>query len=189
LLLKYLIESCNPEYPVPIIHIHGLNDTRVPYEGTGYSPSVDSTIAIWRGINNCYSNSYTIYDVNGILGRQWDSIDGNGDIILYTIEGWGHEWPQDEAGIEATDVIWDFLEQQRRVIDTDSNDWFVFCFEADEEIISTPAIDNDGTIYFVTKQGKLYAVQTSANGLCSDAPWPTFRHDTRNTGNAGRTLP
>ena len=28
-----LLESCNPEYPVPIIHLHGLSDISVPYEG------------------------------------------------------------------------------------------------------------------------------------------------------------
>ena len=42
-----------------------------------------------------------------------------GDIILYTIEGWGHKWPKiGEAGIDATDLIWNFLKVQNRTIQT-----------------------------------------------------------------------
>ena len=36
---------------------------------------------------------------------------------------------------------------------------------------------NNDVLYFGTKEGKLYAVQTSANGLSNNAPWPTFRHE------------
>jgi outer membrane protein assembly factor BamB len=50
------------------------------------------------------------------------------------------------------------------------------------EAVGSPVIGDNGMLYFDTKGGKLYAVQTGANGLSSDAPWPTFRHDIRNTG-------
>ena len=118
-----LIESCIPEYPVPIIHIQGLSDPRVPYEGAGDSilvlPPVDSTIAIWREINNCSSIPDTIYNSSGIIGQKWTSSDGDGDIELYTIEGWEHKWPHlQDAGIEATDYIWDFLKLQNRIVIT-----------------------------------------------------------------------
>ena len=52
-----------------------------------------------------------------------------------------------------------------------------------DQVSSSLTMGNNGVLYFGTKQGKLYAVQTSANALSSNAPWPTFRHDTRNTGN------
>jgi hypothetical protein len=45
-------------------------------------------------------------------------------------------------------------------------------------------MDDNGVVYFGTEQGRLYAVQSGARGLSDDAPWPTFRHDTRNTGNS-----
>jgi len=66
---------------------------------------------------------------------------------------------------------------------TINDDFFVTILN--DEVSSSLTMDNNGVIYFGTKGGKLYAVQTGARGLSSQAPWPTFRHDTRNTGNSG----
>ncbi|MBN2590350.1 MAG: hypothetical protein JXA96_10845 [Sedimentisphaerales bacterium] len=128
--MVYDFEKCNPEYSVPIMHFHGLEDPICPFEGGENEqiilPPVEDVIEFWSQLNDCYSNPYTILDSNGILGRKWDSFDGNGDVIFYTIEGWGHPWPRkDEPGIDTTDVMWDFLKQYRRVIEIDSNDWYV----------------------------------------------------------------
>ena len=80
-------------------------------------------MAIWRGINNCSSIPDTILNENGIVGKEWASVDGNGDIILYTIEGWGHSWPHDgTAGISATDTIWDFMIQHQRIVTSSVNE-------------------------------------------------------------------
>ena len=68
------------------------------------------------------------------------------------------------------------------------NDTFAVTIMNDH-VSSSLTMDNNGVLYFGTEKGKLYAVQTSADGLSRNAPWPTFRRDTRNTGNAGRTLP
>lgn len=116
---QMVYEYCDPEFPVPIIHFHGLEDPLCPYEGEENEqvvlPPVDSVMAIWRGINHCTSIPDTIYNTGGITGRKWASADGNSDIILYTMEGWGHSWPRTvDPGIDATDVIWDFLKDQTR---------------------------------------------------------------------------
>jgi len=63
------------------------------------------------------------------------------------------------------------------------NDAFIVTI-LNDQVSSSLTMDNNGIVYFGTKGGKLYAVQTGARGLSSDAPWPTFRHDTRNTGNS-----
>ena len=120
---QMVYEYCDPEYPVPIIHFHGLEDPICPYEGRGDSivviPPVDSVMAIWREANNCNPIPDTIYNESGILGKKWASLDGKGDIILYTIEGWGHNWPRTvDPGIDATDVMWDFLKVNSRIIET-----------------------------------------------------------------------
>lgn len=109
-------EYCNPTYPVPIMHFHGLSDNLIPYEGNGNTiPPVEETIEIWRGINNCDSIPETIMDENGIFGRRWPSGNGQTDVILYTIEDQAHEWPRTGSlGISATDVIWDFLKLHTR---------------------------------------------------------------------------
>lgn len=129
MLLEY--ENCNPEFPVPIIHFHGMLDEKCPYyggigAGGKYFPPVEEVLTFWSQINNCYSNPYTIYDVNETLGRKWASLDGNSDIVLYATKRWGHKWQRAGApGIDATSVMWDFLEEQRRVIEIDCNEWYV----------------------------------------------------------------
>jgi poly(3-hydroxybutyrate) depolymerase len=115
---QMVYEYCNPEFPVPIIHFHGLADTAAPYQGRYghlYFPPVDSALGIWREKNDCYSIPDTIYKEGGITGKKWISSGGKGDIVLYTIQAGEHEWPRTSTlGISATDVIWDFFKLQKR---------------------------------------------------------------------------
>ncbi len=116
---QMVYEYCNPEFPVPIIHFHGLSDSLVPYGGKGDSilvvPPVDSVMAIWREINDCHSIPDTIFNASGIIGKKWASLGGKSDIVLYTIQDQEHEWPRPaNLGISATDVIWDFFKLQNR---------------------------------------------------------------------------
>ena len=48
--------------------------------------------------------------------------------------------------------------------------------------VGSPAIGADGTVYVGSFDGNLYAINGSSGGLSSDAPWPKFRHDVKNTG-------
>ena len=115
-----LLDFCDAEYPVPIIHVHGLSDPLVPYEGGTtiiYYPPVDSTLGIWRGTNGCSPIPETIFEDTGIIGKKWTSLSGRGDIILYTIEDMPHKWSRADTnsyGLATTDVMWDFLKLQQR---------------------------------------------------------------------------
>lgn len=95
-----LYEFAEPEFVVPIIHFHGLSDTTMPYEGKVEQfctyPHMDSTLATWRKLNNCNETAEIIKDEEGILGKQWISSEGKGDIVLYTIESCMHDWPVEE---------------------------------------------------------------------------------------------
>ena len=119
-----LLDTCNPEYPVPIIHFHGLSDPLCPYEGTGDSilvyPPVDTTVSIWCKINGCSEKYDTIFsNDSGIVGKKWTSVSGESDIILYTIPNMPHKWSRESNyGIQTTDVMWDFLKLQSRNIET-----------------------------------------------------------------------
>jgi len=55
------------------------------------------------------------------------------------------------------------------------------------QIQSSPAIADDGTIYFGCDDGKVYAVYSDSPGL-ANSPWPKYRHDKRNTGQAAKTM-
>jgi hypothetical protein len=65
---------------------------------------------------------------------------------------------------------------------TISDSFHVLIFN--DHVTSSLSMDDNGVIYFGTKAGKLFAVQTGAGGLSKTAPWPTFRHDRKNTGNS-----
>ncbi|MCP3142955.1 PQQ-binding-like beta-propeller repeat protein [Pyxidicoccus xibeiensis] len=45
-----------------------------------------------------------------------------------------------------------------------------------------------GTLYVPGNNGVLYAVIVDSRGLDTDAPWPRFQHDARNTGNTATPL-
>ena len=126
-----LYEFPDPEFSVSIIHFHGLSDTTAPYEGIVKPhvtlPPMDTTLAIWRDLNNCSSTPEIIKDENGILGKKWPSSDGKGDIVLYTIETCMHDWPTfDRYGISATDEIWDYFELHTKSFETNINDHNIY---------------------------------------------------------------
>jgi len=49
-------------------------------------------------------------------------------------------------------------------------------------IESSPSIWDDGTIYFGSRDNKLYAIYDDNEGL-ANTPWSKFHHDNYNTGN------
>lgn len=116
-----MVYEINPTAPVPIIHMHGLEDNKIPYEG-GTSPSgvivppIMEVMEIWRVNNGCEENATQFYydnDTNSgeIIGRNWTSPDGLHDVVLYTFEHGGHGWRYKEDGLSATEVFWDFLKK------------------------------------------------------------------------------
>jgi outer membrane protein assembly factor BamB len=52
--------------------------------------------------------------------------------------------------------------------------------------IGSPALAADGTLYFATTDGVIYAVQTASRGLMKSA-WPKYQHDSSNSGRAPQT--
>ena len=88
--------------PVPLIHIHGLKDRRVPYQGgrgaatTGTKEwlSVQACIERWRAINLCTgSPELTRLGQEGATGFRWT---GAADIELWLLENGYHSWPGGE---------------------------------------------------------------------------------------------
>ena len=51
-------------------------------------------------------------------------------------------------------------------------------------VYSSPAIGADGTLYVGSWDNKLYAI-SGDTPLATDAPWPKFRGNARNTGRSG----
>jgi len=118
---------CIPSRPVPILHIHSMPDTRVPYYGgygTGYAgvymPPIDSVIGVWASNDTCTGTLDTIYHVGGAVGKKWMNCSSCSEVLIYTTTDGGHSWPggnQTANGdpvstqLNATDLIWNFFSQ------------------------------------------------------------------------------
>ncbi len=85
-------KGINPT-PVPVMHIHSLDDDVIPFEGKHLWNiySVDETIAFWKNINGC-TDVYKSYPATmGIEGRIWCGAEA--DCVLLLRQNGGHAWP------------------------------------------------------------------------------------------------
>lgn len=122
-------QPCNPDRPVPVLHIHSALDTKVPYTGgTGlqgyhFAP-VDSVLAVWKAINNCSNLPDVPVNNDRYTLTVWNPCAETSAIESYLTKDGGHGWPGgDKPGnwadipsvaIDANDVIWKFLQRYER---------------------------------------------------------------------------
>jgi hypothetical protein len=58
---------------------------------------------------------------------------------------------------------------------------FLWEFETGGDVISSPAIGSDGTVYVGSADKKLYAFRTDSKGIAK-SPWPMRGQNARHTG-------
>lgn len=107
---QMMLDECNPDRAVPIMHLHSLNDDICLYEGSSEGfiyPSVEEVIYTWVEINNCETVPDTIINNANLMVRKWAALSHNADIFLYTRPTGGHTWPT--GTVSATDSVWDFF--------------------------------------------------------------------------------
>lgn len=89
----------DPVGPVPLLHIHGSSDRRVPFEG-GRGPATKATgdwlpvqdcIDQWRTVNSC-TGAPTVERL-GLRGVTSHTYHGAAVVELWLVEGAGHVWP------------------------------------------------------------------------------------------------
>ncbi|MGA0557514.1 alpha/beta hydrolase family esterase [Larkinella sp. VNQ87] len=117
-------KPCRPGRAVPLLHIHSVRDTIVPYQGGiglgGYRfPPVDSVLSVWAGLNACRPAPVTRVDNAGYSLREWTDCAPKSVIQAYLTKDGGHSWPggqkarpqadEPSSAIQATDIIWDFF--------------------------------------------------------------------------------
>jgi polyhydroxybutyrate depolymerase len=113
-----------PKQPVPVLVLHGRADTHVPYDGgraaqsRGRSSaiSVARSIGIWVDADGCDPEPHVESMGGGQVERQvWSGCRDDAEVVLYSINGWGHEWPKENSlgGFEAGATIWRFFERHR----------------------------------------------------------------------------
>ncbi len=94
--------------PIPILHIHALNDPTVPYTGmAGFAPGVDSLMKIWKHHNQCVDIPDTICNQPGVIGYEWRAPATGADVALYQFTYGGHSWLSNP--LNSTDLVIDFF--------------------------------------------------------------------------------
>ena len=124
-----------PNYPVSVIALNGMNDSRVPYDGgqsidndtAVYSwMSTNESIQFWVNQNQCHSiPQRNISSSGNIIIDTYSSGKNNTEVQLVTIVNGTHCWPGGQKGwkngaeptkeISATDIIWDFFENHPKI--------------------------------------------------------------------------
>ncbi len=121
--------QCPNAAPISVIAIHGLADTRVPFDGGMGSgvgqvdgPAVPTVIAGWEARDRCAAPTST---ADGDVTMTVATCPDGRAVELITIAGAGHQWPggapvkpavaailgldQPSTAIDATSVIWRFF--------------------------------------------------------------------------------
>lgn len=122
-----MMVTCTKPAPVSIIHIHGLADQNVPFDGsrgTGFAqvdgPPVPDVIAFWRTTDQCDPAEVT---TSGAVTTSIASCGEGRAVELITIAGAGHQWPGADTSrdrvrpgadapstdLDATTTIWTFF--------------------------------------------------------------------------------
>ncbi len=108
--------QCQPGQPVPVVHIHALDDQNVLFEGgcgpnckSGYDHrSVASTIDFWKTKNGVAdATPQTVLQTDTVTCEQYGS--GASAVTLCTLTAGGHDWPtaQKASQFDATGFIYD----------------------------------------------------------------------------------
>jgi polyhydroxybutyrate depolymerase len=122
--------SCPKPHPVSVVAIHGLDDQHIPFTGgsggkgvtNGSWISVQQTLDAFRTVNNCQPTSS---HQDGPLHTDSSTCEQGREVVLYTVDGAGHQWPggvakrglvqrmlgadQPSSAMDATSVLWDFF--------------------------------------------------------------------------------
>lgn len=123
------LDACNPIHATAVMQIHGTSDFVVGYNGSQFAGlGVDQIIEYWRDSNGCGADpivqdipNTNLLDLSTVQRFTWLPCDGNSELVLFRIEGGGHQWPGTNAtlgglgainrDISATEEIWAFFSQ------------------------------------------------------------------------------
>ena len=113
-----LTNPCQPQQPVSVVHVHGLEDDFNGATGAEMVngvmtnvvfPPVEQVIATWVQLDGC-SGAAQVEKQGKITHTVYATCRAGTAVELYTIEGGRHAWPNPYAFPTAsTQMIWDFF--------------------------------------------------------------------------------
>jgi polyhydroxybutyrate depolymerase len=122
---------CSDSRPVPMIAFHGTADPFVPYNGAppGWLnpkpfPNESTWVASWARRNRCASKPVESAVGTDVTRREYTNCANDAAVVLYTIEGGGHQWPGGKpmpewivgrmsTSVDATSLMWAFFRKHR----------------------------------------------------------------------------
>jgi|TARA_A100001011_G_scaffold247044_1_gene255289 polyhydroxybutyrate depolymerase len=114
------LDNCTPDRALPIIHIHGENDSSIPIGGSSYAVGFSSVLEYWTDFNQCTATAIVDGADNNGDGYAWsatikDECNDGVRLAFYRLGGTDHEWPnRDGLGydndIDAASTIWNFMQ-------------------------------------------------------------------------------
>lgn len=117
--------NCRPGRNIPIVLLHGDEDTLVPYA------TAPAAAEFWARNNGCGTTPVATElpdlapkDGTTVVRHDYPDCPADGPVVLYEIRGGGHNWPGGlpflgpflggtTQDIDANDVIWDFVSRHR----------------------------------------------------------------------------
>ncbi len=137
-----IADTCEPEKPVSVLVINGVEDELVPFDGGHVKvfnktrgkviPTLE-TIEKWVLHNKCPVKPTAVFEINTekddgmkVLVQEYKNKDTGVAVVLYRIEGGGHTWPgakqylpeyfigKTNHDINATEVIWEFFKDKTK---------------------------------------------------------------------------
>ncbi len=127
--------NCQPTRPVPVLHLHGLEDRCAPFEGGasagpagGLRPPVQDSIDFWTQNNRCtLPPALPNYLRGDARCSSHSGCQDGAEVKLCTVASGGHIWPGSDAyvgqdvckgsttqNLDATDMIWNFFNAHPR---------------------------------------------------------------------------
>ena len=142
LMCQAMLPTCQPIRSVPILHIHGTQDTSEPWDGTEsdlFLLSVEEIMDIWIDNNSCSASNTTVSlpdkdtdDGCTVEKISYNNNDNDTTVVLYKINGGGHNWPgssidygwegNETRDINANKEIWNFFKQYDLVTEIDDSE-------------------------------------------------------------------
>lgn len=128
LMAEGLYGTCQPERPIPILHIHGDADNIVPVGGALGYEGLDSLMAFWREVNSCPPVADTFFlpdaatnDSSFCIRYTYSPCGDSTEMVLWKVVGGEHTWPGafplpsliTNFDLRATRTIWDFFTKHR----------------------------------------------------------------------------
>jgi polyhydroxybutyrate depolymerase len=97
------VAGCQPNAPIPVMHVHGMADSVVPYDGGwswwsalldgGSFPSVPDTVTRVARSEGCASPPTDSVRDEIIKLRDWSGCRNGSRVRLVSIVGMSHHWP------------------------------------------------------------------------------------------------